>query len=267
MFHELGYGQLRGVAVMGADAGIPGVWRLSFHLCWKSLPMNPKPLFVFPKWSNTATVGILLALLLTPLYVGVLLAYGANPTTLSVGYQPIQPVPYSHAVHVGKLGLDCRYCHNTVEKAGMAALPPTDTCMNCHSTIWWNNDPAKRNLNLRPVFESYETGNPIPWIKVHDLPDYVYFNHSAHVNVGVSCVECHGQVNRMEVVAQTQPLNMAWCLECHRDPAPRLRPRDQVTNLDWTPPGGQTQAQFSQQVGLKDKYHVNANTDCVTCHR
>jgi len=113
------------------------------------------------------------------------------------------------------------------------------------------------------VFQSYLSGRPIPWLKVHDLPDYVYFNHSAHVNVGVSCVECHGQVNRMDVVTQVQPLNMAWCLECHRDPTGKLRPRDQVTNLDWQPTTDR------QVLGreLAAKYHVNPNTDCVTCHR
>lgn len=229
--------------------------------------MNLNELHQFPKWVNKLTVGILVALVLVPAYLGLLFAYGANPTTLNVGYQPKQPVPYSHAIHVGKLGIDCRYCHNTVEKAGMAAIPPTDTCMNCHRTIWWNADPAKWRESLKEVFKSYETGKPIPWIKVHDLPDYVYFNHSAHVNVGLSCVECHGQVNKMDErgVHLVAPLNMAWCLECHRDPIGKLRPKDQVTNLDWVPPPGQDRRALGKE--LAAKYHVNANTDCVTCHR
>lgn len=227
--------------------------------------MNPKDFYIFPKWVNKLTLGLLAAAALAPVYFGLLLAYGANPTTLNVGYQPKQPVPYSHAVHVGKLGIDCRYCHNTVEKSGMAAIPPTDTCMNCHKTIWWNNDPAKWNPKMKPVFESYVSGKPIPWVKVHDLPDYVYFNHSAHVNVGVGCVECHGQVNQMDVegVHQVQALNMAWCLECHRDPTGKLRPRDQVTNMNWKP----TQDRLVLGRELSAKYHVNANTDCLTCHR
>jgi menaquinone reductase, multiheme cytochrome c subunit len=228
--------------------------------------MNVKPMFVFPKWTNKVVAGVLLVLVIAPLYVGALLGYGANPVTLAVGYEPIQPVPYSHALHAGKLGIDCRYCHNTVEKAGFAAIPPSETCMNCHSAIWTKSD------KLKPVRESFASGNAVPWIKVHDEPDYVYFNHSAHVNVGVSCVECHGQVNHMDVVRQVQPMNMAWCIECHRNPDKHLRPRNQVTNLDWSPeqaekdigklPDGETLASF-----LKKQYHVNPNTDCVTCHR
>ena len=219
--------------------------------------MDSKPPFTFPKWANKLALGLLLLLATGPVYVGLLLAYGANPTTLNVGYAPVQPVPYSHALHVGKLGLDCRYCHNTVEKTAMAALPATETCMNCHKNILPNSD------KLAPVRESYETGMPVPWVKVHDLAEYVYFNHSAHVSAGVGCVECHGRIDQMERVETVKPLNMGWCLDCHRDPRPFLRPKDQVTNMLWTPPADR--AALGQQ--LKDKYHVNANTDCVTCHR
>ena len=130
-----------------------------------------------------------------------------------MGYQPVQPVPYSHALHAGQLGIDCRYCHNTVEKAGFAAIPPSETCMNCHTAIW------PKAPELKPIRDSYATGLPVPWVVVHDLPDYVYFNHSAHLNVGISCVECHGQINHMDVVHEAEPLNMAWCLKCHRDPS------------------------------------------------
>lgn len=221
--------------------------------------MDSKPLLVFPKWSNKATFGVLAGLAIIPIYVGLLLAYGANPTTLNVGYAPVQPVAYSHAVHVGKLGMDCRYCHNTVEKAGFAALPPTETCMNCHQTILF------KSPKMVKVVESFQTGEPIKWVKVHDLPDYAYFNHGAHVNVGVGCKECHGAIEQMEVVATVKPLNMSWCLECHRDPGPNLRPRDQVTNMTWVPPGGKSRVELGKE--LMDKYHVRANTDCVTCHR
>ena len=124
--------------------------------------------------------------------------------------------------------MDCRYCHNTVEEAGFAALPPTETCMNCHTTIRPNS------AKLAPVIASARTGEPVPWVKVHNLPDYTYFDHSAHVNVGVGCNECHGRVDQMDVVRTVEPLNMAWCLDCHREPASRLRPRDQVTNMEWT---------------------------------
>jgi hypothetical protein len=219
--------------------------------------MDPKPLFLFPKWANKVVLGALLLLATGPIYAGLLLWYGANPVTLNVGYAPVQPVPYSHALHVGKLGMDCRYCHNTVEKTGMAALPATETCMNCHANILANSP------KLAPVRESYKTGMPVPWVKVHDVAEYVYFNHSAHVNAGVGCVECHGRIDLMERVETVKPLNMGWCLDCHRDPRPFLRPKDQVTNILWTPAKDRTA--LGQE--LKDKYHVNPNTDCVTCHR
>jgi menaquinone reductase, multiheme cytochrome c subunit len=222
--------------------------------------MDSTPLPRFPKWSNKAVIALLVAAATVPIYLGLLLAYGANPTTLNVGYAPVQPVPYSHALHVGKLGLDCRYCHTTVERAAMAALPPTGVCMNCHKAI------LPESTKLAEVQKSYVEGSPIPWIKVHDLADYVYFNHSAHVNVGVGCFECHGPIQQMETVRTVEPLNMAWCLKCHRDPAPYLRPRDQVTNMDWTLPGSPAvRRDFGNK--LMQNYRVHPSTDCVTCHR
>ena len=135
-----------------------------------------------------------------------------NPRQTEIGYSPKQPVPYSHKLHAGDLGIDCRYCHTTVETAAMAAIPPTETCMNCHTRVK-NQSPL-----LAPVRESYATGTPIPWVRVHRLPDFVFFNHSAHVNAGVSCVSCHGRVDQMIEVKQVEPLNMVWCLDCHRNP-------------------------------------------------
>lgn len=223
--------------------------------------MNSKPLFVFPRWSNQVVFGILLFLAIFPAYAFALVGYALNPATIRVGFQPTQPVPFSHALHAGKLGMDCRYCHNTVEKAAFAAIPPTETCMNCHTSVWTNSP------KIAPIIQSYNTGKPIPWVKIHQVADFVYFNHSAHVNVGVSCVECHGNINHMEVVALDQPLNMAWCLRCHRDPSGAIRPRDKVTQLDWTPPNGRTQAEYAAENNLINKYHVNPNTDCITCHR
>jgi menaquinone reductase, multiheme cytochrome c subunit len=224
--------------------------------------MESRPLPNFPKWSNKAAVGVLIGLVILPLYVGLLLGYGANPTTLNVGYQPVQPVPYSHALHAGKLGMDCRYCHTTVERAGMAALPATEVCMNCHKAIFANSP------KLDEVRRSYTEGTPVHWIKVHGLPDYVYFNHSSHVTAGVGCVECHGPVQQMDVVRTVKNLSMSWCIECHRAPERFLRPRDQVTHMDWTPPtdGDQdARTEFGKQ--LAKQYHINASTDCVTCHR
>jgi hypothetical protein len=222
--------------------------------------MDSEPLLTFPKWANKAAVGVLLTAAGLPLYVGLLLGYGAHPTTLNVGYAPVQPVPYSHALHVGKLGLDCRYCHTTVEQIAMAALPPTDVCMNCHKAI------LPDSPQLAEVRKSYVEGTPIPWIKVHDLADYVYFDHSAHVTAGVGCTECHGPVQQMQTVQTVKPLNMAWCLECHRSPDLHLRPRDQVTNMDWTPLEDE-QLRAALGKDLREKYHINPNTDCVTCHR
>ncbi len=222
--------------------------------------MDSKTPLMFPKWSNRATVGVVLGIVFVPAYVGLLLAYGAHPTTLYVGYAPEQPVPYSHAQHVGKLGLDCRYCHFTVEKSAVAAIPPTEVCMNCHTAILPNT------AKLGEVRRSHVEGTPIRWVKVHDLPDYAYFHHAAHVNAGVGCSECHGPVQQMAVVQTVQPLSMAWCLDCHRNPESRLRPRDQVTNMEWRPPEDSA-ARAALGRSLRDKYHVNPNTDCATCHR
>ena len=195
-------------------------------------------------------------------YAAVLVPYALNPGTTDVGYTPQQPVEYSHELHAGQMGIDCRYCHNTVDKTAFAALPPTQTCMNCHSHILTDSE------KLKPVMESYKTGKPVKWVIVHDLPDYVYFNHSAHINKGVSCVECHGRVDKMERVSQVKTLSMAWCLSCHRDPGPNLRPQEFITELDWQPPEGeQRQAQIKQLMNAHKIKSVRQLTDCSTCHR
>ncbi len=212
---------------------------------------------MFPKWTNALRPVLAAALVLVPAYLVVLLAYGASPRTTNVGYRPVQPVPYSHALHAGQLGIDCRYCHNTVEVAAHAALPPTQTCMNCHARI------RTTSPKLLPVRESYATGLPIPWVRVHDLPDYVYFDHSAHVRRGVGCVECHGRVDTMEVVTQVHRLSMGWCLDCHRHPEPHLRPPDMVTKMDWVPP--EDPETYGRQ--LRHANNINPPTDCWTCHR
>ena len=214
--------------------------------------------FVFPRWTNKTVqlAGVVLGV--APIYLTGLIWYGASPKTLAVGYAPEQPVPYSHALHAGELGLDCRYCHNTVEQAGHAAIPPTATCMNCHAKI----HPA--SPKLQPVRDSYETGNPVEWVKVHDLPDYAYFNHSAHVTRGIGCVSCHGRIDHMEVVYQHEELSMGWCLRCHRQPEQHLRPPSEVTNMAWQPPGGD---QLAFGAKLRDERNINPPTDCSTCHR
>src|SRR5262245_32306677 len=183
--------------------------------------------YVFPKWSNLLLPTAIIAGAVVPLYVIFMVAYGFSPKTTDVGYMPTQPVPYSHELHAGTLGIDCRYCHNTVEVAARAAIPPTQTCMNCHSQI------DKDSPKIKPLLDSFTSGMPVRWTRVHDLPDFAYFNHAAHVTRGVSCVECHGRVDRMEVVTQEQPLSMSWCLECHRDPDKHLRDPALVTTLGW----------------------------------
>src|SRR6202790_8591 len=144
-----------------------------------------------------------------------------------------QPVPFSHEHHVGGLGIDCRYCHTTVENSSFANIPPTKTCMNCHSQIW--NNAAM----LEPVRESFRTDHSIRWIRVHDLPDYVYFNHSIHVAKGVGCTTCHGQINKMPLTWQENSLQMAWCVDCHRHPERFVRPRSEVFSVNWRPPANQ----------------------------
>jgi hypothetical protein len=185
--------------------------------------------------------------------------YGASPKTTDVGYAPKQPVPYSHALHAGELGLDCKYCHTTVDKASFAAIPPTETCMNCHQRI------HVASPKLEPVRASFASGQPVAWTKVHDLPDYAYFNHSAHVAKGVGCVSCHGRVDTMEVVTQRETLSMGWCLDCHREPGRALRPAEEVTNMAYEPPPGLTQ--LARGAELRNEHNINPPTDCSTCHR
>lgn len=217
----------------------------------------PAKTFVFPRWTVAIRPLLAVVLLGGPVYLLTLAYYGGAPRSLNTGYAPVQPVAYSHALHAGKLGLDCRYCHTSVEKAAFASLPPTQTCMNCHTKVRANSD------KLALVRESYATGRPIRWVKVHDLPDYVFFNHSAHVSRGVGCVECHGRVDRMEVVTQVQTLSMAWCLGCHRDPDAALRPPEMVTQMDWKP--AEEKAALGRR--LRQQYGINPSQDCTTCHR
>ena len=153
-----------------------------------------------------------------------------SPWVTRQGQRAEQPVPFSHKHHVQGLGLQCQYCHTTVEKSSYAGIPPTRTCMNCHAQIWTNAQL------LQPVRDSWYTGQSIPWVKVHDLPDFVYFNHSIHVNKGIGCESCHGQVDQMPLMYEQNTLQMEWCLNCHRNPAKNLRPAQQVYNMDWKEP-------------------------------
>ncbi len=221
----------------------------------------------FPKWMNSLRTLIAIGAGGGAIYVAGIITYGFTPYATDVGYMPEQPIPYSHALHAGKLGIDCRYCHNTVEHAASAAIPPTQTCLGCHTNVNAGSQPLSENDNLAPIRESRDTGVPIEWVKIHDLPDYAYFNHSAHVTRGVGCVSCHGRIDRMEVVYQDQPLSMSWCLDCHRNPEQHLRPVDEVTNMEWDPQlaTGLSQLELGKQLKLENQ--INPSTDCSTCHR
>jgi hypothetical protein len=168
-----------------------------------------------------------------------------------------QPIPFSHAHHVGSMGIDCRYCHSSVENSDWAVIPPTKTCMNCHSQIWINSS------TLEPVRESFRTNQSIKWTKVYDLPDYVYFNHSIHVKKGVGCETCHGRIDEQPLTYQQPSLQMRWCLDCHRNPEQHLRPRDQITTMGYVP------SEPQEQLGarLVKEYHVQKLDTCWTCHR
>ena len=172
--------------------------------------------------------------------------YWGSPKHLNVGYQPEQPIPYSHRLHAGELGIDCRYCHTNVNEAAHANIPATETCMNCHNKIKTDSPHIKK------LKESYDNNTPIEWVNVHQLPQYAYFNHSRHVNSGVGCTTCHGRVDKMEVVYQAEPLSMAWCLECHKEPEKFLRPKDKVTQMDY-------KVDNQEEIGLllKEEYHIN----------
>jgi cytochrome c7-like protein/class III cytochrome C family protein len=170
-----------------------------------------------------------------------------------------QPVPFSHRHHAGELGIDCRYCHTSVETTAFAGLPPTKTCMNCHAQIWVDSPM------LEPVRASFRTDKSIEWTKVHDLPDFVYFNHSIHVQKGIGCVSCHGRVDRMNLTWQENSLQMEWCLNCHRHPEQYLRPREQVFNMTWQPNGDQEA--LGRQLLQGYNIEVAHLTNCSTCHR
>ncbi len=171
-----------------------------------------------------------------------------------------QPVPFSHEHHVSGLGIDCRYCHTSVDKSAVAGIPPTETCMNCHRSIWTNADL------LEPIRASYKDNVPMQWAKVHDLPDYVYFNHSVHVAKGMGCTTCHGPVGKMQLMYQDASLLMEWCVNCHRDPAKNVRPREEVFNPDWQP-SPDAAVRKAEQAKLAKDYHLQSLISCSTCHR
>jgi Cytochrome c7 and related cytochrome c/Class III cytochrome C family len=183
--------------------------------------------------------------------------YYFSPEFTDVGYQPSQPVPFSHKLHAGDLGIDCRYCHAQVEVSAVATVPPVQTCMNCHRLV--KSDSPK----LAALRDSASSGRPLAWVRVHQLPEYAYFDHSVHLRAGVGCSSCHGDVAAMEVIVQAKPLSMSWCLDCHRHPDLALRPADALTDTSWRPP--KDQLAFAAEV--KAARNLAPPEDCSACHR
>ncbi len=205
---------------------------------------------IFPRSINKLPATVAIALLVAGGGATGFVWYYFSPRNTQVGYGPRQPVPYSHRLHAGVMGMDCRYCHVNVERSAVASVPPAQTCMNCHQTV------RTESAMLQPIRHAFATGDPVEWVRVHRLPDHAYFDHSIHVSAGVGCVTCHGRIDQMDVVRQAEPLNMAWCLDCHRNPTPNLRPVSEVTNMNWQPTGT-----------VQPPRHINPPTHCSGCHR
>lgn len=212
---------------------------------------------IFPRSLNRLPLYLALVGILVPSTAVAVVWYYFSPKFTDVGYRPEQPVPYSHKLHVGELRLDCRYCHASVEYSAVANVPPTQACMNCHKLV------ARESEKLKPIRDSAASGRPMRWVRVHMLPEYAYFNHRAHISAGVGCVSCHGRIDEMEVVVQEQPLSMSWCLDCHKNPTPNLRPLTEITNMTWRP-ARDPAARERQLASLRP---VHPPQDCTGCHR
>jgi hypothetical protein len=212
---------------------------------------------IFPEWTNKLPLILLVsAVFLGICAVGFFWYYG-SPLYTDVGYRPDQPIDYSHKLHAGDLDIDCRYCHYSVEISPVANIPPTKLCMNCHTLVKPDSD------KLQILQQSWKSGTPIKWIRVHKIGEYAYFNHSIHIDRGVSCVSCHGNVAEMEKVEQKEPLSMGWCLDCHRNPAPNLRPVSEVTNMKWV----RSPEDLKNAIETINTRNIEPPTDCSGCHR
>ena len=219
---------------------------------------------IFPKWTNKLPLMVIVGGILTASGVTAGVWYYFSPKYYRAGYMPIQPVPFSHATHAGQLGIDCRYCHSAVERSWYSNIPSSSTCMNCHNQV------LKDDPRLALVRESAASGKPIPWIQIHKLPDFAYFNHSVHVTRGISCVECHGRVDQMDEVYHAKPLSMSFCLDCHRNPAAKIRPLDKITDLgwQWSPdPNVAAQEQAAKGREMVEHWRVESLQNCSACHR
>lgn len=215
---------------------------------------------VFHRGANRlARASIVLAILLLVLTGFSVWAVWWSPYMTRQDLALDQPAPFSHEHHYSGLGIDCRYCHTTVETSSTAGLPPTETCMTCHSQVW-TGAPV-----LQPVRESWASGRPIPWTRVHDVPDFVFFRHSIHVQKGVGCSTCHGRVDQMPLVWKEHTLWMKWCIDCHKDPARQIRPREEVFNMAYQPPSNQLE--LGRKLVRAYNIHTEQLTDCSMCHR
>lgn len=213
---------------------------------------------IFKKSANSISrVSIIGGALLVGLLLGLVMEVANSPWVTNQNVAREQPVQFSHERHVAGNGIDCRYCHTAVEDSKFAGIPPTKTCMNCHSQIF------SQSPYLEPVRASFNSNTPIRWTRVHDLPDFVYFDHSIHVNKGVGCTTCHGQVDRMPLMWQASSLQMQWCLDCHRNPERYVRPREAVFRVDYQPPSDQLELGKR----LVAEYQIQKLTSCSTCHR
>jgi Cytochrome c7 and related cytochrome c len=213
---------------------------------------------IFHRSTNTiARVSIFGAAFIVAGLLGLFDEVNRSPWVTGARVARDQPIQFSHERHVAGNGIDCRYCHTSVEESSFAGIPPTKTCMNCHSEIF-SDSPY-----LEPVRQSFRSDRSIEWTRVHDLPDFVYFNHSIHVNKGVGCTTCHGQVDRMPLMWQEKSLQMEWCLDCHRSPEQYVRPRRAVFSVDYAAPANQL------EIGrrLVAEYNIQKLTSCSTCHR
>ena len=219
---------------------------------------------LFPRKANALPALSLLGALGGGVLLVVFIWYYLSPEFYEVGYEPDQPVPYSHALHVGQLGMDCQYCHNHVEQSPYANIPPTQTCMNCHGQI------KTESLALLPVRESWATGEPIEWVQVTHLPDYAHFPHNAHLAVGVGCESCHGRIDQMPEVYVAEPLSMGWCLECHRNPEEHLRDPADVTKMGYLEEVRETDESYEafREANLRRIANegISPPQNCSACH-
>lgn len=215
---------------------------------------------VFPRSANVLARASIVG---GALFAGAIALIGAglyqSPIVNNVGIAKAQPIPFSHQRHVGGNGIDCRYCHTSVENSNFASVPPTETCMTCHSQIL-SDAPM-----LAPVQESWKSGESLEWTRVYDLPDFVYFDHSIHIAKGVGCTTCHGEIDEMRLTHKAETLYMSWCLECHRAPEKFLRPEEKVFDVDWTPPSNQLD--LGRELVKQNHVNVEQLTNCSICHR